>query len=63
MKKDSFKIIVIGDPAVGKTSLVQKFTTGNYTSDYKNTIGAEYFIKNLKIDKKTIELQIWDTVN
>ncbi|MFX1519942.1 MAG: GTP-binding protein [Promethearchaeota archaeon] len=62
-----FKVIVVGDGAVGKTSLTRKFTTGQFRESYKMTIGVDFSIKILKIKSKgkskesTVKLQIWDT--
>lgn len=62
-----FKVIVVGDGAVGKTSLTRKFTTGQFRESYKMTIGVDFSIKILKIPRKgkskesTVKLQIWDT--
>ena len=37
-----FKIAVIGDSAVGKTSLIKKFTQGSFVKDYIKTLGAQF---------------------
>jgi len=61
IKKLSLKIIIVGEPAVGKTSLVKKFVSGQFAKDYRSSIGTNIFIKkiNLKnIGKVTI--QLWD---
>ena len=39
-----FKLLVIGDPGIGKTSLVQYYAYSHYPKDYKMTIGGKYFI-------------------
>jgi len=59
-KKFRFKITVIGDGAVGKTSLIQKFTNGAFIEDYIKTIGAQFSIFDKKIDKDKIKLLFWD---
>jgi small GTP-binding protein len=60
-----FKIIVIGDGAVGKTSLTVRFSQGYFKEDYKMTIGVDFAVKTVNIDTnngaKTAKLQIWDT--
>jgi small GTP-binding protein len=56
-----FKTIVVGDGAVGKTTLTKKFVTGNFQSKYKLTIGVDLSIKILKIKQGIVKLQIWDT--
>ncbi|MCK4780738.1 MAG: hypothetical protein KAT57_11140, partial [Candidatus Lokiarchaeota archaeon] len=40
--KFTFKVTVIGDGAVGKTSLIKKFTKGNFQEEYIQTIGAQF---------------------
>ena len=64
LKKDifNFKIILLGDIAVGKTSILSRFCTNTYTSDYKCSIGVEFKVKSLNVDQSTIaDLKIWDT--
>ncbi|XP_071143607.1 ras-related protein Rab-10-like [Mytilus edulis] len=56
-----FKIILVGDPAVGKTSLVRRFTTGRFQQEYKSTIGVDFTVQTLQLDGKIVKLQIWDT--
>jgi small GTP-binding protein len=55
-----FKITVIGDPAVGKTTLVKKYTTGSFQKDYISTLGAQFSNYEEKIEGKQIKLFIWD---
>ncbi|MHA2252972.1 MAG: Rab family GTPase [Candidatus Kariarchaeaceae archaeon] len=52
------KILLIGDGAVGKTTLTSWFITGGFSSEYRATIGVDVFSKIIP-DKK-IELRIWD---
>ena len=56
-----FKYIVIGDPSVGKTNLLLKFTQNKFTEDYQATIGVEFGAKNVAIKGKQYRIQIWDT--
>ena len=57
----SFKIIVIGNSAVGKSSLVDRATKNRFLEDYNTTIGFDYCSFYVKYDYKVIKLQIWDT--
>ena len=57
----SFKIIVIGNSAVGKSSLVDRATKNRFLEDYNTTIGFDYCSFYIKYDYKIIKLQIWDT--
>lgn len=55
-----FKVIVIGDGSVGKTSLIQKFTQGTFQKEYIKTIGAQFSKFDAEIDDDTIRLIFWD---
>ncbi len=57
----SFKIIVIGDSAVGKSSLTLKGTKDHFKDFYTPTIGFEFLSFNIKINDQIVKLQIWDT--
>jgi len=55
------KVIIIGEPGVGKTSLVKKFVSGQFSSDYRSSIGTNIFIKKLNFEGENIvSIQIWD---
>ncbi|MFW9903433.1 MAG: Rab family GTPase [Candidatus Thorarchaeota archaeon] len=55
-----FKIILAGDGAVGKTSLINRFVTGTFTGDYKATIGVAISSKQVTANDHEVNLQIWD---
>jgi small GTP-binding protein len=55
-----FKIILAGEGAVGKTTLINRFVHGQFKSDYKATIGVAITSKRLIQDQQDISLQIWD---
>lgn len=54
------KIIIAGEGAVGKTTLINRFVTGSFSDDYKATIGVAIFSKNIFINDTEVNLQIWD---
>jgi Ras-related protein Rab-18 len=57
-----FKIILVGDSSVGKTSLVNRFMGFEFQENYACTINADFKIKSLNIDPTTgAELTVWDT--
>ncbi|KAG5052158.1 ras-related protein RABA4d-like [Glycine soja] len=56
-----FKVVLVGDSAVGKTQLLARFAKNQFSVDSKATIGVEFQTKTLIIDKKTVKAQIWDT--
>ena len=56
-----FKILLVGDANVGKTSLLSRFIGEGFVESYKATIGVDFRIKTLEIDQRRVKLQIWDT--
>ncbi len=58
--KFKFKIAVIGDGMVGKTSLIKKFTQGSFGQDYIKTIGAQFSVFDKEINEHKIRLLFWD---
>jgi len=57
----NFKVLFLGDPGVGKSSLVLRGITKKYNSLYKPTVGFDLLNHIVKINDKVIKLQIWDT--
>ena len=57
----SFKIIIIGDSNVGKSSLAIKAIKNKFDPGYSATLGFEYYSFFIKIENQIIKLQIWDT--
>ncbi|XP_011023129.1 PREDICTED: ras-related protein RABA3-like [Populus euphratica] len=56
-----FKVVVIGDSAVGKTQILSRFTKNEFCFDSKSTIGVEFQTRTVTIKGKVIKAQIWDT--
>lgn len=56
-----FKIVLIGDSAVGKSQLLARYARNEFSLESKATIGVEFQTRTLMIDHKTIKAQIWDT--
>lgn len=55
-----FKITVIGDGGVGKTSLIKKYTEGTFEEDYISTVGAQFSFYDEKINGDECKLYFWD---
>ena len=56
-----FKYIIVGDPSVGKSCILNQFLNGHFTEDYDITVGVEFGAKTIAFDNKQVKLQIWDT--
>eukprot|EP01015_Nassula_variabilis_P006891 TRINITY_DN1523_c0_g1_i6.p1 TRINITY_DN1523_c0_g1~~TRINITY_DN1523_c0_g1_i6.p1 ORF type:complete len:205 (+),score=28.37 TRINITY_DN1523_c0_g1_i6:2-616(+) len=59
--RDRFKILVIGNSSVGKSSLLLRFTENTFSESFLPTIGVDFKIKTYDVDDKTVKMQIWDT--
>ncbi len=55
-----FKITVIGDGSVGKTSLIKKYTKGSFKKEYIKTLGAQFSKYDEKIEDSAVKLFFWD---
>ena len=58
----TFKIIMLGNSSVGKTSIVNRFIGDRYDPSVKATIGPDYQFKLLSMDENEIRLEVWDLV-
>lgn len=56
-----FKIVVIGDSAVGKSNLLSRFARDEFDAHSKATIGVEFQTQTVVIDGKEVKAQVWDT--
>ena len=64
MNKNSdyiFKIVLIGDTSVGKSSILTRFADDQFSSSYMTTIGVDFRFKTMIINNKICKIQIWDT--
>ena len=56
-----YKVVVLGDGAVGKTSICNRFSTDQFNQTYKQTIGVDFFTKKINLPPKTeVTMQLWD---
>ncbi|CAL8305229.1 unnamed protein product [Merluccius merluccius] len=56
-----FKLLIIGDSNVGKSSLLLRFADNSFSGSYITTIGVDFKIRTVDIDGERVKLQIWDT--
>ena len=56
-----FKMIVLGESRVGKTSLIKRYTKDQFGGVYLTTVGIDFQNKTIEIEDKKVKLQVWDT--
>ncbi|KAJ8451837.1 hypothetical protein Cgig2_007320 [Carnegiea gigantea] len=56
-----FKVVLIGDSAVGKSQILARFARDEFSLDSKATIGVEFQTRTLVLERKSVKAQIWDT--
>ena len=64
IKKDYdylFKVLFVGDAAVGKTQIFNRYFKKNFLEDYKLTVGMDFANKEVNFENKKIKLQVWDS--
>ena len=64
MKLFNAKMLLLGDGAVGKTSLIKQYIKGEYKGDYKPTIGVDVYTKEIRFshqgEEVSLNLGVWD---
>lgn len=56
-----FKLLLIGDAGVGKSSILLRFTDGTFDENQQSTIGVDFKVKMITARDKRIKATIWDT--
>ncbi|KAE8714878.1 Ras-related protein RABA5a [Hibiscus syriacus] len=56
-----FKIVLVGDSAVGKSNLLARFARNEFYPNSKSTIGVEFQTQKMDINGKEVKAQVWDT--
>jgi small GTP-binding protein len=56
-----FKLVLLGETAVGKSSLVLRFVKGQFHEFQESTIGAAFLTQTVVVDDTTVKFEIWDT--
>ncbi len=57
-----FKIILLGNSGVGKTSFLKRICYDHFNSDLNTTIGFDFDRKTILVDDKAVTIELWDTV-
>ncbi|MFX1565673.1 MAG: Rab family GTPase [Promethearchaeota archaeon] len=55
-----FKVILMGDYAVGKTCIIRRYVSNTFIEDYKASIGVDITSQELTFKKDKVQLQLWD---
>ncbi|XP_070196201.1 ras-related protein Rab-23-like [Littorina saxatilis] len=55
------KVVVVGNGAVGKSSMIQRYCKGIFTKDYKKTIGVDFLERQIEVGGEDVRLMLWDT--
>lgn len=61
MATTKVKLVLLGDTAVGKTCIVQRYVNNDFTDDLNSTIGVSFLMKTVLLGERKVELEIWDT--
>ena len=56
-----FKVLLIGDSSVGKTSVLLRYVEDTFNPEFQTTIGVDFKISTFQLNGKVIKLQLWDT--
>ncbi|XP_008320308.1 ras-related protein Rab-23 [Cynoglossus semilaevis] len=57
----AIKVVVVGNGAVGKSSMIQRYCKGIFTKDYKKTIGVDFLERQIVVNSEEVRLMLWDT--
>lgn len=55
------KVVMLGEQATGKTSLISRFCYDNFDASYAATIGIDFVSKTMYLEDRTLRMQLWDT--
>lgn len=56
-----FKVVFVGDSAVGKTCFLHRFCHNRFKPLFNATIGVDFTVKTIKVKDKFVAVQLWDT--
>ena len=59
--RDVIQVVIVGNGAVGKSSMIQRYCRGTFTKTYKKTIGVDFLEKQLRVHGEDVRLMLWDT--
>jgi len=59
--RSKYKLVFLGDEAVGKTSIITRFMYDHFDHQYQATIGIDFLSKTMYLEDRVVRLQLWDT--
>ncbi|XP_033737436.1 ras-related protein Rab-23-like [Pecten maximus] len=57
----AIKVVIVGNGAVGKSSMIQRYCKGIFTKEYKKTIGVDFLERQIEVNNEDVRLMLWDT--
>ena len=60
-QKNNIQLILLGDGAVGKTSIIMQYKNKQFKNEHLATLGLDFVTKKLEKDSKEYNIKIWDT--
>ncbi|VDL76917.1 unnamed protein product [Nippostrongylus brasiliensis] len=57
----TFRVVMCGEAAVGKSSLVMRLVSGKHCANLPSTLGVDFHVKTVNVDGRNVALQLWDT--
>ena len=61
MQEKEYKVVTVGQSGVGKTSLIMRYSTGNFVPNQQPTVGSATVVANINVNDTKVKLNIWDT--
>lgn len=55
------RLLTLGDSGAGKSSLLLRYTQGEFASEYMPTIGIDFRLKTIELNGRVVKVQVWDT--